>query len=216
MNDLTRFLATKGKYHTKADLRFFSESTLEEQEQASKQTWDYAYLDTLDRRGEIDLDNPPAVWTITFQRWLLKKYGLKWLFNYLNDREYKDKPERIPPRLEAIGIPKDEIDAIVNEGAELIKIKVVGVTFGTRQKALERLTYYAPEEVLTVLVPEPENPYDKNAIAVKVFVDGTKESYCIGYIPKTETSKIMPFVSKLPELKIIWGDTFNAELKIAV
>ena len=95
-----------------------------------------------------------------------------------------------------------------------IEVSVAGVTFGSRQKALERLTYYKPEEILTVLVPEPENPYDENAIAVKVLVDGTDTSYCIGYVPKTETWRIRPFMWKLPELIITEDSDYSAKIRI--
>jgi len=175
----------------------------------------FIWLDGLEKRGELDLENPPEVWAITFQRWLLQRRGVKWLADYLKRKDYADCPENIPDRLKILGAPHDEIDMAMG-GKEILKTKVAGVTFGNRQKALERLTYYAPEEIMTVLVPEPENQYDENAIAVKVFVNSSKESYCIGYISKTETGKVKPFVSRMPELKITHGGIYNAELRIAV
>jgi hypothetical protein len=216
MTEKIRFLKEKGKYTSKKDLKFYSEATLEQIERVERnqKTFEFDWLDDLDRRGKIDPDNPPNIWAITFQRWLLRKYGLKWVVAYLKRREYKNNPEDIPGRLRTLGVSEFDIDAVDKP----IEVKVAGVSFGNRQKALERLTYYAPEEILVILVPEPENPYDPNAIAVQVLVAGAKKPYCLGYIPRTDIQKIKPFVWKIPELKIHQGnaDTYSAELKIAV
>jgi hypothetical protein len=216
MNEKIRFLKEKGKYVSKDDLKFYSRATLEQIERAERnqKAFEFAWLDDLGRKGEIDPDNPPNVWNITFQRWLLRKYGLKWVVDYLKRREYKDNPEGIPGRLRALGVSEADIEA----ADKPIEVRVAGVSFGNRQKALERLTYYAPEEILVVLVPEPENPYDPDAIAVQVLVSGMEKPYCLGYVPRTDTQKIKPFVWKIPELKIHQGnaDTYSAEIKIAV
>ena len=60
--------------------------------------------------------------------------------------------------------------------------KVSGTTFQNRQTALERLMKYQPEEVKFILVAEPDNQFDKNAVAVMVSASGSKE-FKIGYIP---------------------------------
>jgi hypothetical protein len=216
MTEKIRFLKEKGKYVSKDDLRFYSRATSGQIERAerNRKASEFFWLDDLDKRGGIDPDNPPNIWVITFQRWLLRKYGLKWVMDYLKRREYRDNPEGITGRLRALGISEADIEA----ADKPIEVRVAGVSFGNRQKALERLTYYAPEEILVVLVPEPENPYDSDAIAVQVLVAGAEKPYCLGYIPRTDTQKIKPFVWKIPELKIHQGnsDTYSAELKIAV
>jgi hypothetical protein len=216
MTEKIRFLKEKGKYTSKEDLKFYSEATLEQikQVERNQKAFEFAWLDDLDKRGEIDPDNPPKIYVITFQRWLLRKYGLKWVMDYLEKREYKDNLEGISGRLRVLGISEADMEA----AGKPIEVKVAGVAFGNRQKALERLTYYAPEEILTILVPEPENSYDANAIAVQVLVAGAEKPYCLGYIPRTETQKVKPFVWKFPELKIYQNGTgtYNAELKIAV
>jgi len=217
-NSTVELMKAKGKWNPNSELKSLSKMTLKEIERRERNLSnnEFAVLDSMDAAGEIDVYNPPQrIWGITFQRWLLRKYGLKWLFNYLKETE--KYPEIIPGRLRAIGVSDEEIEKIMKEGEEILNVKVAGTMFNNRQKALERLTYYAPEEILTVLVPEPDNEYDKNAIAVKVLVSGTDKSYCIGYVPRTETGKLKPYVSKFPELKIIRaGDGYGAELKLAV
>ena len=214
MTEKIRFLKEKGKWHSKEDLAFYGRASLEQLERAesNRKAFEFAWLDELDAKGGIDPENPPNIWGMTFQRWLLRKYGLKWLADYLTRREYRDNPGGIPGRLRALGVSDAEIEAV----DEVMEVPIAGVTFGTRQAALERLTYYAPEEILTVLVPEPENPYDENAIVVKVLVKGTDTPYCLGYIPKSDTGRVNPYVWKTPELKISRGRVNSAKLRIAV
>jgi hypothetical protein len=56
--------------------------------------------------------------------------------------------------------------AIVKAGG--LELAVRGVSFGNRQEALRRLAAYNPADVRAVLVPEPENPADPQAVAVMV------------------------------------------------
>ena len=68
----------------------------------------------------------------------------------------------------------------------LHNIRVAGVTYEGRQEYLSRLTGEEPVR----LVPEPENQYDNNAIAVYIATkDGVK--HC-GYIPKELAAQIAP------------------------
>lgn len=60
--------------------------------------------------------------------------------------------------------------------------RIAGVTFDGRQENLRMLTRLSPSTITVILEREPENPYDPNAVAVKL-VDGTK----LGYIPRIET-----------------------------
>jgi len=109
-------MKAKGKWHPKQELRFLSKATLEQVERAEwhMKNHEFDWLDGMDEMGKIDPYNPPAVWVITFQRWLLRKYGLEWLAQYLKDTEYKDKLTRIPDRLEALGVSKTDIEAVSN------------------------------------------------------------------------------------------------------
>lgn len=50
--------------------------------------------------------------------------------------------------------------------AAKIETKVSGVTFGSRQKALERLTHYETDKISIRLEREAANEYDSNAIQV--------------------------------------------------
>jgi hypothetical protein len=216
MNEKIRLLQEKDKWHPKETLKFCSNAGLDELERAEANavTARYWWYEEMLKAETYGPDNPPPASGLDYHRWLLKKYGLKWYVDYARRREYRDNPEGIPGRLRAMGVSEADIEA----ADKPIEVRVAGVSFGNRQKALERLTYYAPEEILVILVPEPENPYDPDAIAVQVLVAGAKKPYCLGYIPRTDTRKVKPFVWKIPELKIHWADTgtYSAKLKITV
>jgi hypothetical protein len=251
MTEKIRFLREKGKYVSKEELKFYSTATLEQLEQAerNKKVWEFAWLDGLDARGEIDPDNPPNIWAITFQRWLLGKRGLKWVADYLKRREYKDNPAGIPGRLQALGVSSAEIEAVMNPLAALrkklskicavanriprsvsrkeafaqarriveagsIELKVAGVTFGNRQTALKRLAAYDPAEIRVALTPEPENPADKNAVAVMVSVNGGNQ-YRIGYVPAENTGMARAFQGNVC-IQVLPGDVYGARLRLAV
>jgi hypothetical protein len=77
--------------------------------------------------------------------------------------------------------------------AEKVETRITGVTFGNRQKALERLTNYSAEQISISLEREAENEFDKNAIAVKATVKG-KGGYIIGYINKNLAKLIAPLI----------------------
>lgn len=81
--------------------------------------------------------------------------------------------------------------AIVKAGT--VEAKVAGVTFGNRQKALERLTHYEAEQINISLTRETENPHDNNAVAVTASVTG-KGSYTIGYLNKQLAAIIAPLI----------------------
>jgi len=76
---------------------------------------------------------------------------------------------------------------------EKIETRPTGVTFGNRQKAIERLTNYSAEQISISLEREAENEFDKNAIAVKATVKG-KGGYIIGYINKNLAKLIAPLI----------------------
>jgi hypothetical protein len=92
------------------------------------------------------------------------------------------------------------------------EFRVSGVTFDKRQEALQRLTTYNPKDVHTYLVPEFDNEYDKNAIAVYVLVNNANTSYRLGYIPRTDTAIAKNYIGKIPALKILDGDILGARL----
>lgn len=70
--------------------------------------------------------------------------------------------------------------------ANVWNIRVAGVTYENRQDILARLHTSDPCR----LEPEPENPYDPNAIAVKVSHEGT--IHHVGYVPKELAALIAP------------------------
>lgn len=70
--------------------------------------------------------------------------------------------------------------------ANILNIRVAGATYENRQDIIARLNRTDPCR----LEPEPENPYDPNAIAVKVSHDGS--IHHVGYIPKDMAALIAP------------------------
>jgi hypothetical protein len=104
--------------------------------------------------------------------------------------------------------------AIVKAGT--IEIAVNGVSFGMRQEALRRLAKYEPAQIKTVLVPEPENKHDSEAIAVKVGINGGRGIYTIGYIPRTFTAVVKAIGANFPSLHVLTGDINGARLALAV
>jgi hypothetical protein len=102
--------------------------------------------------------------------------------------------------------------AIVTGGS--LELKVAGVTFGSRQNALKRLVSYTDSEIEVSLSPEPENPVDKNAVAVMVSVNGGNQ-YRIGYVPAENTKTVRAF-SGAAHIKVIPGTTFGARLTLVI
>lgn len=76
---------------------------------------------------------------------------------------------------------------------EQVKIRVKGVTYGKRQRALEHLKRYKPEDISIQLVHQQSNPQDRNAVEVIATVKG-KGSYCMGYLPKQLAMFIAPLL----------------------
>ncbi|EEG30289.1 hypothetical protein CLOSTMETH_02020 [[Clostridium] methylpentosum DSM 5476] len=71
--------------------------------------------------------------------------------------------------------------------------KAAGVTYGKRQKALEHLARYAPEQISIRLERERNNEFDRNAVAVIATVQG-KGSYCMGYLPRALAAFVAPLM----------------------
>jgi hypothetical protein len=100
--------------------------------------------------------------------------------------------------------------AIVKAGG--LELAVKGVSFGNRQEALKRLAGYAPEQVRAVLVPEPSNRADPQAMAVMVGVNGGKGLYRLGYVLRTLAPVVVAPGGQLPALRVVSG----ARLALAV
>jgi len=104
-----------------------------------------------------------------------------------------------------------------------LELSVKGTSFGNRQEALKRLTAYKPEQIRAVLVPEENNPADRNAVALMVGVNGGRGLYKLGYIPRNMTAVVSAMRAKLPALRIVSGSNswngqaaFGARLALAV
>jgi len=69
-----------------------------------------------------------------------------------------------------------------------LNLRVAGVTFDGRQEIIGRLS----GDEICQFRPEPENPYDANAIAIYVATpDGSEH---VGYVPKDLAAQIAPFL----------------------
>lgn len=103
---------------------------------------------------------------------------------------------------------------VVKSGA--LSLPVSGVTFGSRQEALKRLALYDGGGIWTFLVPEPSNPYDKNAVAVMVGVQNGRGLYRLGYVPRPDIGivRALPRGARYP-LKILQGDIFGARVFVS-
>jgi ADP-ribosylglycohydrolase len=75
----------------------------------------------------------------------------------------------------------------------LVETKVAGVTYGKRQKAIEHLSRYKPEEISITLHREQGNSHDANAVAVVASVAG-KGSYTMGYLPRALAAFVAPLL----------------------
>ncbi len=84
------------------------------------------------------------------------------------------------------------------KGRELIS-KISGVTYGTRQRALQRLEKYNRGIVSIALEREAGNEYDANAVKVMVSV-GSGNKYHLGFIPHDIAALLAPLMDKGVEL----------------
>lgn len=70
----------------------------------------------------------------------------------------------------------------------ILNTKVAGVTFEGRQEYIAKLRGNEPCRI----VPEPENPYDPNALAVHVACEG--RVYHVGYVPAIMAALVAPYL----------------------
>lgn len=102
---------------------------------------------------------------------------------------------------------KDINDAKPKNYGTTFKFDVVGVKYHDIDKVDDESDFLFPE-----LRYEPENEYDKNAIAVYV------ADYRIGYIKREETQKVRDILDSYDEVSlyadVINTDPYEVELKI--
>jgi hypothetical protein len=103
--------------------------------------------------------------------------------------------------------------AIVKAGS--LTLPVRGVSFGGRQVALRRLAAYKPSMARVYLVPEPENPADRDAVAVMVGVQWGRGLYRLGYVPAGETATALAMKAR-PRIQILPGDIMGARITLGV
>jgi hypothetical protein len=102
--------------------------------------------------------------------------------------------------------------AIVKAGG--LELAVRGVSFGNRQEALKRLAAYNPAQVRAVLVPEPENPADSQAVAVLVGVQGGRGLFRLGYVPAGLAPVAAALGRQFPRLAVVDGTTRGARVTL--
>jgi hypothetical protein len=71
--------------------------------------------------------------------------------------------------------------------------KVKGVTYGDRQHYLDELNGMDIQNVACRIIAEPNNPYDKNALALYV-APRSGVIWNIGYVPKEVAAQIAPYI----------------------
>jgi hypothetical protein len=105
--------------------------------------------------------------------------------------------------------------------AGTLELAVKGTSFANRQEALKRLANYSPEQIRAVLVPEPANPKDKNAVAIMVGVQGGKGLFRLGYVPANMAVVVSALGRQLPAFRVVsgtWGwsgkTTFGARVAL--
>lgn len=84
-----------------------------------------------------------------------------------------------------------------------MEIGVAGVTFEGRQDLLAELHALQTKgaEIWGVLIREPENQYDSNAIQVRA--GGPVRSWpCIGYVPKALAAKLAPIMDAAETVRV--------------
>jgi len=77
------------------------------------------------------------------------------------------------------------------------------------------LAAYEPKGIITLLVPEPDNSHDPDAIAIKVMVRNGKGVYTLGYVPRSETRIARAFLGKATELRLVGGEVMGARIRLA-
>lgn len=80
-----------------------------------------------------------------------------------------------------------------------IQTKTAGVTYGNRQKLLERLARYSPEDITVKLQREQNNAHDRNAVQVVAAVKG-KGSAVLGYLNRQLAAAVAPLMDKGAEI----------------
>ena len=102
----------------------------------------------------------------------------------------------------------------MQNNTRVIYVKVAGVTFEGRQEYLKALLGDEPVKI----VPEPDNKFDPNALAVHIAVNGSV-LHC-GYIPKDLAAEIAPLLDGediMASIDSVWGGGgYNWGLKLRV
>jgi hypothetical protein len=100
--------------------------------------------------------------------------------------------------------------------AQAVTVSVRGVAFGSRQVALRRLAKYPASAVRAFLMPEPENTYDPDAIAVMVGVQGGRGYYKLGYVPASEAKTVDAIGRRIVSVAVKSGTTNGAAVTIRI
>lgn len=118
----------------------------------------------------------------------------------------RDGPDTLEVRAMAIASPQ-----VINSNGHHLYAKVAGVTFGARQNILAMMSHPGSRQAWVVwLRREPDNPVDRNAVAVMVARqrgNGTATVHQVGYLPR----KLAAELAGRPLPKVVsWRTTGRA------
>ena len=66
---------------------------------------------------------------------------------------------------------------------KVLKSRITGVSYGFGQDVLRDIKDLQREQIKLAFYPEPQNPYDRNAMAVIAIINGNRTAK-IGYVPR--------------------------------
>jgi hypothetical protein len=73
---------------------------------------------------------------------------------------------------------------------------------------------YGQSDIRAWLVPEPENPADRNAVAVMVGVQNGRGIYKLGYLPKEAVG--LASLRKPATVRVVNGDILGGRIVLSV
>lgn len=128
-------------------------------------------------------------------------FGIGWLIDviiafikYTESTKSNTLPSNYPIKIDVVGesYKKDEIASVLS----LNKLYLVtDSVFIEKVPSMESIYKYKYREADAVLLPEPTNPHDKNAI--KVLVDNVH----VGYIPKMQCLELKGKLNKIKSVR---------------
>lgn len=127
---------------------------------------------------------------------------------------------RLAPQLGSRGEAMRRAWVLVKSG--MTEVKAVGVTFGNCQQVLRHLEGHPVEDTEYLLVREPDNAYDANAIRVDGLVWGRSVG-AVGHLPKDVAVMLAPLMDNGISVRVVrfniyggWGRGVSLGVKLVV